>query len=173
MVVKNHHVIGFMNFMNRYNSKKEGVWERENWFFVPMIIMIWDDVWWTTWSPCSKLGTISTTTSHIEHGGLREIMQEDSTKGMKICFLQTRWDFVSRKLNTNRNVITVHRYGSEELMETVMLKLRGNKNILSDEGFRTKMMLLEMKCLCRSCSLCSLYLTLWRATLLRGQCPTL
>ena len=36
-------------------------------------------------------------------------------------------------------LITAHRYGSEELMETAMVKLRANKDILSDDGFRTKM----------------------------------
>ena len=38
-------------------------------------------------------------------------------------------------------LITAQRYDSEELKETAMVKLRANKkDILSDEGFRTKMM---------------------------------
>ena len=37
-------------------------------------------------------------------------------------------------------LITAHRYGSEELKETAMIKLRADKNILSDDGFRAKMM---------------------------------
>ena len=38
-------------------------------------------------------------------------------------------------------LITAYKYGSEELKETAMVKLRANKkDILSDDVFRTKMM---------------------------------